>query len=254
MAPPAFSGAFGSVFALCSVLLCVPARAADDAWFLTTTQALMDAVTNGDPAVWDGALDADCIVTNEDGDVFDKARMLKDLTPLPAGFSGEIKVRELTVRHLGDAAIVHYWLDEVEQIFGQTLRTTYVETDTYRRAGDSWKVLAMHTTVVPRDLEPLQADPAAWPPLLGDYAYSEKAASRYHVFLRDGVLYGGTHEKTATRLIPLAPLVYYQQGSIHLIIFVRDPAGVISEVRELHKYNEVRMQRIAAVRQAPDVK
>jgi len=93
--------------------------------------------------------------------------------------------------------------------------------------------------------QPPVSDPAAWPQLLGDYAYSEQAKSRYHVFLRDGVLYGGTSEKTATRLIPLAPLVYYQQGSIHLMIFVRDGAGAITEVRELHKYNEVRMQRMA---------
>ena len=235
---------------LCVRMLCVPAWASGDitTWFRDNTQALMDAVTSGNKAVWDRALAADCMVTNEDGDVFDKARMLKDLNPLPAGFSGEIKVRDLTARQAGNAAVVHYWLDEWEKIFGQTLRTTYVETDTWERVGDSWKVLAMHTTVVPRDLEPLQADPADWPPLLGDYAYSEQAKSRYHVFMRDGGLYGGNNEKTATRLIPLAPLVYYQQGSIHLMIFVRDKAGAVTEVRELHKYNEVRLQRIAAAK------
>jgi uncharacterized protein DUF4440 len=236
--------ALGGALTVCLLMTSRPSQAADEAWFLSTTQALMDAVTNGVPAVWDRALAADCIVTNEDGDVFDKARMLKDLTPLPAGFSGEIKVRDLTVKRLGDAAVVHYWMDEQEQIFGQTLKTKYVETDTYRRAGNAWQVVAMHTTVVPRDLEPLQPDPSAWPALLGDYAYSEQATSRYHVFLRDGVLYGGSNEKTATRLIPLAPLVYYQQGSIHLLIFVRNPAGAVDEVRELHKYNEVRMQRV----------
>lgn len=242
------SRASAILLTLCALMPRVPAWASGDttAWFQSSTQALMDAVTSGDKTVWERALAADCVVTNEDGDVFDKTRMLRDLTPLPAGFSGEIKVRDLTVRQAGNAAVVHYWLDEWEKIFGQTLRTTYVETDAWERVGDSWKVIAMHTTVVPRDLEPLQADPAAWPPLLGDYAYSEQAKSRYHVFMRDGVLYGGTNEKTATRLIPLAPLVYYQQGSIHLMIFVRDKAGAVTEVRELHKYNEVRMQRIAA--------
>ena len=250
MAARGFTAIRGSALALCSLLACSTARAASDAtaWFQATTQALMDAVTSGDKAVWDRTLAADCMVTNEDGDVFDKARMLRDLTPLPSGFSGEIKVRDLTVRQVGNAAVVHYWLDEWEKIFGQTLRTTYVETDAWERAGDSWKVIAMHTTVVPRDLEPLQPEPAAWPALLGEYAYDERAKSRYHVFMRDGVLYGGTNEKTATRLIPLAPLVYYQQGSIHLMIFVRDQSGAVSEVRELHKYNEVRMQRMLAAK------
>jgi len=41
-------------------------------------------------------------------------------------------------------------------------------------------------------------------------------------------------------------LVFFQQGSIHIMIFVRDDAGAISEVRELHKCNEVRMKRARA--------
>ncbi|MGH3185139.1 MAG: hypothetical protein ACRDOE_24980, partial [Streptosporangiaceae bacterium] len=135
---------------------------------------------------------------------------------------------------------VHYWLDEVEEVFGQTLRTTYVETDTYQRVRDSWKMIAMQVTVVPRDLEPITVSSAGWPALVGDYRYSDKAISRYQVFLRDGTLYGGRDAQSATRLIPLAPLVFFQQGSIHIMVFVQDRSGAVTEVRELHKYNEVR--------------
>jgi hypothetical protein len=225
-----------------------PAQAASDptAWFQSTTQALMDAVTSGDKSVWEKALETDCMITNEDGEVLTKTRMVQEVEPLPAGFSGAIKVRDLTVRTLADAAVVHYWLDESEQIFGQALKTVYVETDVYRRSGDTWKAVAMHVTVVPRDLEPVPIDASGWPQLLGDYAYSEQASSRYHVFMRGNALFGGTNEKTATRLIPLSPLVYFQQGSIHTLIFVRDGSGAIAEVREIHKYNEVRMKRVAA--------
>lgn len=223
------------------------ARAAasdSSSWFQSRTQALFDAVTSGDKAVWDQTLDAACIVTTEDGEVFDKTRMLADIRPLPSGFSGQIKVRGLTVREVGSGAVVHYWLDETEVIFGQHLATTYVETDTYRHTGADWKAVAMQVTVVPRDLEAIQTDKSGWPSLLGDYSFSAEATSRYRVFLRDGVLYGGRDEKSATRLIPLAPLVFFQAGSIHVMVFVQDSSGVISEVRELHKYNEVRMKRM----------
>jgi uncharacterized protein DUF4440 len=213
-------------------------------WFRTTTQTLMDAVTSGDRSVWDRALDADCIITTEDGELLRKARFLQQLKPLPAGFSGKITVRDLTVRTLGSTAVVHYWLDEQEQIFDQQLKTTYVETDVYRRSGASWQVVAMQVTVVPRDLEPIPQRAADWQQLVGDYQYSSAAASRYRVSLRDGALFAGRDDKTATRLIPLAPLVFFQQGSIHIMIFVRDETGAISEVRELHKYNEVRMKRV----------
>jgi ketosteroid isomerase-like protein len=239
-----------SVLLLTTLLpaLSVPALAAQDAtaWFQSTTQRLFDAVAAGDKRVWDEVLDQDCTITTEDGEVLQRGKFLADLRPLPPGFSGQIKVRGLTVRALGDVAVVHYWLDEVEMIFDQRLQTTYVETDTYRRQGTGWKAVAMQETVVPRDLEPIAVDRAGWPALLGDYRYSEHATSRYRVFIRDNQLYGGRDAEHATQLIQLAPLVFYQQGSIHILVFVRGAAGAITEVRELHKYNEVRMKRVPA--------
>ena len=217
-----------------------------DGWFQSTTQALYDAVAAGDKAVWDRVLDARCTITTEDGEVMDRAKFLADLHPLPPGFTGGIKVRDLTVRHLGDAAVVHYWFDEWEDIFGQRLKTVYVETDVYRHAAQAWKMVAAQVTVVPRDLEPIKVDATGWPALLGEYRFSEQATTRYRVFMRDGALYGGRDEQSATRLIPLAPLVFFQQGSIHVMVFVQDTRGAVTEVRELHKYNEVRMQRVPA--------
>jgi hypothetical protein len=214
------------------------------AWFQARTQALFDAVASGDRAVWDQTLDENCILTSEDGEVTDKAKFLAELHPLPPGFQGHIVIRDLTVRDLGATAVVHYWIDESETIFAQELKTLYVATDTYRRTGDTWRALAMQVTVVPRDLEPIVTDQSAWPAIVGSYRYPGDTQPRYRVFLRDGKLFGGRDEKTATPLIPLAPLVFHQQGSIHLMVFVRDAAGEIEEVRELHKYNEVRMQRV----------
>jgi hypothetical protein len=233
--------------ALVAGLLSLSAHAAaadPSAWFQSTTQTLYDAVTAGDPGVWDRVLDADCMITDEDGNVFSKTKFLETLKPLPAGFSGQIKVRGLTVRQIAGVAVVHYWLDEGEDIFSQHLHTTYVETDTYMRAQDAWKAVAMHVTVVPRDFDPIAVDSSGWKALAGAYHYSDKASSRYQVFLRDGALYGGRDERSATLLIPLSPLVFHQKGSIHIMVFVPDQSGAVNEVRELHKYNEVRMQRI----------
>jgi hypothetical protein len=240
----------GSVAMLC-LLVCPPSPAAadvPDSWFQTTTQALFDAVAVGDKPVWDRVLDADCMITTEDGEVQDRAKFMEELRPLPQGFSGQIRVRGLTVRRISSAAVVHYWIDEVENIFDQQLHTTYVETDMYQRVGQSWKIVAMHVTVVPRDLEPIDANPSGWQSLLGNYRYSEQATSKYQVFMRDGALYGGRDPKSATQLIPLAPLVFYQKASIHIMVFVPDKNGAVNEVRELHKYNEVRMKRAADAR------
>jgi Domain of unknown function (DUF4440) len=237
--------------ALCSLALASPPAASDELseWFRMTTQSLYDAVALGDRAVWERVLDAGCTITTEDGEVFDKVSFLQTMRPLPPGFTGRIKVRDLTLRRIQEAAVVHYWFDETEDIFGQQLRTTYVETDVYRRAAGSWKMIALHVTVVPRDLDAVAVNSADWPALVGDYRFADAATSHYEVRLRDGALYGGRDQKTATLLIPLAPLVFFQKGSIHIVVFVQDGSGAITELRELHKYNEVVMKRVATLPQ-----
>ena len=214
-------------------------------WFQTRTQALYDGLALGDRAIWDQTLDASCIITSEDGEVVNKAKFLADLHPLPPGFQGHIFIRDLTVRQLGAAAVVNYWLDESETIFTQQFKTLYVATDTYRRVNHSWKAVAMQTTVVPRDMEPIATDETTWPALVGTYAFPGDPQPRYRVFLRAGKLFGGRDEETATPLIPLGPQVFQQQGSIHIMLFAKEPGGEVTEVRELHKYNEIVMRRMS---------
>lgn len=222
----------------------VAASAADTtAWFLKTTQALYDAVAPGDTTIWNRILANNCIITTEDGAVLNKTEFLSSLKPLPPGFSGGIKIQDLTVRDFGNAVVAHYWLDEWEVVFGDKLRTKYVETDTYRRAGDAWKMIAAQITVVPRDYQAVKVDTSGWPALVGVYTLGQKPGWLYHVYMRKGALYWGRNEKSAKLLIPLSPLVFSEKGSIHTLVFVRTTAGNISKVLELHKYNEVAIYR-----------
>jgi Domain of unknown function (DUF4440) len=238
-----------SVCALVSIAGIASARmpsagnASDTSWFLQRTQALYDAVAGGDKAIWRRTLAEDCIVTDEDGHVYDKAEFVDTLRGLPKGFSGVIRVQHLTARTFGPAASVHYWLDEHEDVLGQMLHTVYVETDTYRRQQGTWRMIAAQVTVVPADLKPVAVDERGWPQLVGSYRLGGESGPVYHAHLRHGALYWGRDEKSAKLLIPLSPLVFFVQGSIHTIVFVRDPAGHVTDALELHKYNEVVMHR-----------
>ncbi len=216
----------------------------DVTWFQKRTQALYDAVAPGNKVIWNQTMANDCIFTDEDGKVYDKAQFLKSLKPLPAGFTGHISVKKLSVLNVGEAVVVHYWLDERESALSQNLQTTYVETDTYRWLGTTWKMVAAQVTVVPRNLQPVRSDTSEWPSLLGTYSLGAGDRHGYYVYLRNGNLYGGLTERSATRLIPLSPLVFFQQGSIHIMVFVKDTHGAVNEVLELHKYNEVVLRRI----------
>lgn len=163
---------------------------------------------------------------------------------MPKGFSGAIEVRRLTARLFGPAASVHYWIDEHEDALGQKLHTIYVETDTYQREAGVWRMIAAQVTVVPKDLEPVAVDKSGWPKLAGRYRLGGAPGILYHTYLREGSLYWGSKAQSAKLLIPLSPLVFFVQGSIHTLVFVPDSARNVTAAIELHKYNEVVLQRV----------
>ena len=219
----------------------------DPAWFQKNTQALYDALAPGTKSVWQKALADYAVISDEDGRVQTKAELLKDFGPLPPGSSGSIQIEDLRVQDLGGtAAAVHYLVDEHEDVQGQSLHTKYTATDVYRSERGGWKIVASHVTVVPRDMDPVPVDKTGWPALVGEYRVGPQSKHGYHVYLREGALLGGADEQSATALIPLSPLVYFQSGSIHTMIFVPDGKGGIAEVREVHKYNELVMKRVGS--------
>ncbi|MDE3216732.1 MAG: nuclear transport factor 2 family protein [Gemmatimonadota bacterium] len=220
--------------------------AADRAWFEKTTQARFDAVVAGDAAPWRAVLAPDGLLTDEDGVVQTTPQFLASLGPLAPGFAGGIRVDDLTVRSLGQGAAVHYWLDEWETVFGDSLHTKYVVTDSYRRAGRSWQLVASQTTVVPRDLEAIPGDTTGWGMIVGKYHMGSAAGPAFYVSRRDGALYAGNRPATATRLIRLSRRVFFEHGGTHVLIFVPDANGRIVEMREVHKYNEVVFTRAGA--------
>lgn len=244
------------VFAVgCSLIFAAPGYAgeasidvsalSDSSWFQSETQKLYDALAVGDKAPWTEVLARDFIYTSEDGEVQNREQFLATVAPLPAGATGGIKIQELTVRSMDGGAVAHYLMNEWEKFHGQDLHTKYFATDTYRRDGTSWKLVASQVTVVPRDMEPVQVPTSTWNSLIGEYRVSPDAKSSYLVFVRDGKLYGGKSKESATYLIPLSPLVYFQSGSIHTMVFVADASGHVYEVREIHKYNEIVMARLS---------
>src|SRR5207247_7945336 len=56
------------------------------------TQELYDAVVPSNQAPWKKYFADDCIFADEKGRIFDKPKLIADITPLPAGYSGTIKI------------------------------------------------------------------------------------------------------------------------------------------------------------------
>jgi hypothetical protein len=71
----------------------------------------------------------------------DKAALVKDVSPMPAGCSGAIKVLN-PKSLLKNTAILSYDLDETETIFGQVEHARYHGTDTWIRRNGNWQIVA----------------------------------------------------------------------------------------------------------------
>ena len=63
------------------------------------TQELYDAVVPGNQAPWKKYFADDCVFADEKRRIFDKTKLIADITPLPAGYSGTIKIRTLRAGH-----------------------------------------------------------------------------------------------------------------------------------------------------------
>ena len=85
------------------------------------TQEMADAIATGSVAVWDRYLGESVAYTTEEGTVLNRAQMLAQTKPLPAGVSGNIKVTDFKVAVHGPVAIATYVDDEHETYHGHAL-------------------------------------------------------------------------------------------------------------------------------------
>jgi len=214
-------------------------------WFRATEQKLMDAITAGEKKAWEEVTDPAWVLTTEEGQLMGKKQFLEELRPLPAGLKGDISVQDLTVQHVGDTvAVVRFLADEWETVFGQRVSTRYRVTDTFRRDGAEWKMLASHVSVVTEDPPTQDVSRDQWPSYVGTYRLLPDGWT-FTVELRDGLLYGGRDPKKLRQLIPLTPDAFVLSGSLGEWIFVTDK-GAVSHVLNFRKFEPLVWTRVEA--------
>src|SRR2546425_9115981 len=123
---------------LSSVLLRAAEPPITEAELVRRTQELYDSIVFGNLTPWKKYFADDCTFSDEKGRTLDKTKLVADITPLPKGYSGVIKIENVISRIIGDTAILSYDANETETIFGQNLRARYHVTDTWLRRNGEW--------------------------------------------------------------------------------------------------------------------
>ncbi len=160
-------------FALVIILATTLAHAADvpitQDELVRRTQELYDAIVPGNQAPWKKYFADDCIFSDEKGRTLDKTKLVADITPVPAGYSGAIKVDNVQSRIIGDTAVLSHDANEIETIFGQNLTARYHITDTWLRRSGEWKIIASQAHRYYEDPAIGKSDPKKFGDFIGIY-------------------------------------------------------------------------------------
>ena len=133
------------------------------------TQELYDSVVSGNQTPWKKYFADDCTFSDEKGRMLDKQKLVADITPLPPGYSGAIKIDNVISRIIGDTAVLSYDANETETIFGQNMKARYHVTDTWLRRNNQWQIIASQAHRYYEDPAIGKTDEKKFPDYIGTY-------------------------------------------------------------------------------------
>ena len=200
------------------------------------TQELYDALSAGNPAPFRKYFADDCIFSDEKGRTLDKVKLVADITPLPNGYSGAIKIDKPQSRLAGDAAVLNYDLDEKETIFGQNLTARYHVTDTWLRRTGEWQIVASQAMRYYEDPAIGKADPKKFPDYIGTYELAPGQTRT--VSVKEHKLFVERKGKTE-QLVPETCDLFFRKGVEGRILFRRNDRGEVDALIDRRNNEDV---------------
>jgi len=203
---------------------------------LRRTQELYDAVAFANQAPWKKYFADDCIFADEKGRVFDKSKLVADITPLPVGYSGTIKIENAQSRIIGNTAILSYDADETETIFGQKLKARYHVTDTWLRRNDNWKIIASQAHRYYEDPAIGTADPKKFADYIGTY---ELAPGQTRSIIAEGDRLFVERNGKKEQLLPETSEIFFRKGIEGRILFRYASTGKVDTLIDRRNNEDV---------------
>src|ERR1700746_3827305 len=179
-------------------------------------QELYDAVVPGNRDPWKKYFADDCIFADDKGRIFDKPKLIGDITPLPDGYSGAIKIENVQSRIIGNTAILSYDADETETIFGQNLKARYHVTDTWLQRSGNWQIIASQAHRYYEDPAVGKADPKTFADFIGTY---ELAPGQTRSVFGEGDKLFVERNGKEEQLLPETSELFFRKGIEGRILF-----------------------------------
>jgi hypothetical protein len=227
---------------LLTLTSCKPKNKITQDELLRRTQELFDSVAAGDQTPWKKYFAEDCMYFDEKGRNMNKAALVADVTPLPTGYSGSIKIGKAQSHIERNLAILSYDLDEKETIYGQDLTARYHATDTWMRRNGQWQIIAGQVLRYYEDPAPGKVDTATFAEYLGTY---ELAPANTLTISTDGkLLYRQRGDRPRDLLIPEARDIFFRKGVEGRILFRHGDKGKVDALIDRRNNEDVVWKKI----------
>jgi hypothetical protein len=200
------------------------------------TQELYDAVSAGNQAPWKQYFADDCIFSDEKGRTMDKNKLVADITPLPTGYSGVIKLDHVQSRIYDDVAVLSYDANEAETIFSQKLSARYHITDTWLRRNGSWQIVASQAHRYYEDPALGKLDPKKFADFVGTY---QLAPGQIRTVLSEGDSLFVERNGKKDQLLPETSDLFFRKGVEGRILFRYDKDGKVEALIDRRNNEDV---------------
>ena len=205
-------------------------------------QEMFDAVAAGDQGPWQKYFADDSMYFDETGRAMDKAALIKDVTPLPAGYSGSIRLVNPKSNIQGNTAILSYDLNEAETIFGQNLTARYHGTDTWMYRNGKWQIVAGQILRYYEDPAPGKAEVKKYGEYVGTYDLAPGVTQT--VSVRDGKLYARRADRPEGELIPESGDILFLRGVEGRRLFQRADSGKVDAMIDRRNNEDVVWKKV----------
>jgi hypothetical protein len=192
------------------------------------TQAIFDSVAIGDQGPWKKYFAEDCMYFDEKGRSMNKAALLADLSPMPAGYSGSIKIVRAHSHIERNVAVLSYDLAEQESVYGQNMTARYHGTDTWIQRHGEWQIVAGQMFRYYEDPAPGTPDLARYPQYAGIYQLAP--GTTLTISVDSDQLYRQRGDRPKELLLQEAPDVFFRKGVEGRILFRRGQGGKVEAI------------------------
>jgi hypothetical protein len=171
-----------------------------------------------------------------------KQTLVADITALPTGYSGSIKIAKAQSHIEGKVAIMSYDMNETEVVFGQNQTARYHETDTWMRRNGQWQIVASQVLRYYEDPAPGKVDATKFGEYVGTYELAP--ANRLTIATEGNRLYRQRGDQPKGALVPEATDIFFRKGVEGRILFRHDDRGKVDALIDRRNNEDVVWKKI----------